>query len=159
MRKNKKMTENYSVKDLVSKLKVLSENCVSGLNFCYFYKSFPSSKDVFTVMRNSFENALDDRRCSCISCETCFHCFRNEDAFINSFEKLLIFKDYINAAFTLEKAACCGKCDSCPFAIKQTETTSRSCKIQKLQELRVENMQKYITSLISLIMKTEPISK
>lgn len=156
------MTENYSVKDLVSKLKVLSENCVSGLNFCYFYESFPSSKDVFTVMRDSFKNALDDRRCSCISCETCFHCFRNEDAFINIFEKLLIFKDYINAASTLEKAACCGKCDSCPFAIKQTETTSRtrSCKIQKLQkELRNENIQKYITSFISLIMKTEPISK
>lgn len=159
MRKNKKMTENYSVKDLVSKLKVLSENCVSGLNFCYFYESFPSSKDVFTVMRDSFKNARDDRRCSCISCETCFHCFRNEDAFINSFEKLLIFKDYINAASTLERAACCGKCDSCPFDIKRTETTSRSCKIQKLQKLRSENTQKYITSLISLIMKTEPISK
>lgn len=159
MRKNKKMTENYSVKDLVSKLKVLSENCVSGLNFCYFYKSFPSCKDVFTVMRDSFENALDDS-CSCISCGTCFHCFRNEDAFINIFEKLLIFKDYINAASILERAACCGKCDSCPFAIKRTETTSRSCKIQKLQkELRIENMQKYITSFISLIMKTEPISK
>lgn len=149
------MTENYSVKDLVSKLKVLSENCVSGLNFCYFYKILPSYKDVFTVMRDSFDSC-----CSCISCETCFHCFRNEDAFINSFEKLLIFKDYINAAAMLERAACCGKCDSCPFAIKRTETTSRSCKIQKLQkELRIENMQKYIISFISLIMKTEPISK
>lgn len=150
------MTENYSVKDLVSKLKVLSENCVSGLNFCYFYKNLLSTKDVFTVMGSSFESALDDR---CISCETCFHCFRNEDAFINSFEKLLIFKDYINAAAMLERAACCGKCDSCPFDIKRTETTSRSCKIQKLQKLRSENIQKYITSLISLIMKTEPISK
>lgn len=154
------MTENYSVKDLVSKLKVLSENCVSGLGFCYFYESFPSSKDVFTVMRDSFKNALDDSRYSCISCKTCLHCFRNEDAFINSFEKLLIFKDYINAAFMLEKAACCGKCDSCPFAIKQTETTSISCKIRKLQEeFKIENIQKYITSFISLIMKTEPISK
>lgn len=154
------MTENYSVKDLVSKLKVLSENCVSGLKFCYFYENFPSSKDVFMVMRDSFKNALDDSRYSCISCKTCLHCFRNEDAFINSFEKLLIFKDYINAASMLERAACCSKCDSCPFAIKQTETTSISCKIRKLQEeFKIENIQKYITSFISLIMKTEPISK